>query len=50
MRPRDIRPNDCIEDAEEASHACDQRDFLWASPIDQPFVMLADDRVPTGLG
>src|SRR5450755_2168407 len=38
-----LLPDDCIEDAKEASHACDQRDLLWASAFDQTFVVLADD-------
>ena len=48
--PWGLGPKDCIEDAEEASHACDECDFLWASPFDQIFVMLADDGVPTSCG
>ena len=45
-----LRPDDCIEDAEEASHAGDEGDLLGASAFDQALVMLADDRVPPDRG
>jgi len=46
--PWGLGPDDGIEDAEQASHACDERDFLGAPPFHQSFVVLANDRVPTG--
>jgi hypothetical protein len=48
--PWGLGPDDCIEDAEEAPHARDERNLLWTPPFDQAFVMFADNRVPTGRG
>ena len=45
--PWGFRPDDCVEDAEESSHARDKRNLLWTPPFDQAFVMPADDRVPS---
>ena len=44
--PWGLRPHDCIEDAEEASHARDESNFFWSTPFDQALVVLADDGVP----
>src|SRR6266851_4813440 len=48
--PWGFRPDDCIEDAEKAPHASDERDLLWPSAFNEAFIVLADDWVPTCCG
>ena len=44
--PWGLRPHDCIEDAEEASHVRDESNFFWSTPFDQALVVLADGVPP----
>ena len=46
--PWRLGPDDCVEDAKEASHACDKRDLFGSPALDQGLVVLADDGIPPG--